>query len=120
MSLIVWDCSRGTIKKASRRDLYEVIYMLTSLIPTGRVVSYKNIATILGLNPRIIGIAMRKNKNPIITPCHRVVGSKGDLRGYSLGGVKMKKKILEIEGVVFRNNRVDYRFFIDLAKLLEL
>lgn len=41
---------------------------------------------------------MANNKNPIaiIIPCHRVIGTKGDLTGYA-GGIKLKKYLLDLE-----------------------
>ncbi len=35
---------------------------------------------------------------PIMIPCHRVIGSNGNLTGYS-GGLTRKLKLLELEGV---------------------
>lgn len=119
MTLLVWDVKNNVIRKASRKELFEAIYMLVSTIPVGRVVSYKDIARVLNVNPRTIGYAMKNNRKPLITPCHRVVGSRGELKGYSRGGVIIKKKLLELEGVVIENYRVDYKYFIDLSKLLD-
>ena len=45
---------------------------------------------------RAVGMANNKNPLPIIIPCHRVVGSKGDLVGYALG-LELKEMLLEIE-----------------------
>jgi methylated-DNA-[protein]-cysteine S-methyltransferase len=41
---------------------------------------------------------MANNRNPvsIIVPCHRVIGSNGDLVGYG-GGLPVKKYLLELE-----------------------
>lgn len=66
-------------------------------IPYGKVVSYKDVALMLGRNTgfRAIGMACNKNNIPIIIPCHRVVGVNG-LGGYS-AGIEIKKKLLEIE-----------------------
>ena len=39
-----------------------------------------------------------ENNHLLIIPCHRVVRSDGSLGGFSgLGGVKLKKKLLELE-----------------------
>ncbi len=113
MVLIVWEPDRNIIRKATAGDLFEAAYILAQLIPIGKVVSYKQIADLLGTSPRIIGLAMKNNTKPIIIPCHRVVGSNGDLKGYSMGGVKVKEKLLRIEGVTFKNNRVTKNCFVD-------
>ncbi len=70
-------------------------------IPFGEVRSYKEIALNAG-NPRAyraVGTANAKNTLPIFIPCHRVVGSNGCLGGYG-GGLKIKKYLLKMEGLI--------------------
>lgn len=51
---------------------------------------------------RAIGAAMAANPIPLIVPCHRVVGSKGQLVGFSAeGGVTIKRYLLAMEGIAF-------------------
>lgn len=67
-------------------------------IPYGTTKSYKEIAEAIG-NPkasRAIGNANNKNKIAILIPCHRVVGSNGDLVGYA-GGLGIKEILLNKE-----------------------
>jgi methylated-DNA-[protein]-cysteine S-methyltransferase len=45
-----------------------------------------------------IGGAVGHNPIPIIIPCHRVIGSNGNLTGYG-GGIDLKIKLLAHEGV---------------------
>jgi methylated-DNA-[protein]-cysteine S-methyltransferase len=45
-----------------------------------------------------VGSANNRNPLPIVVPCHRVVGSDGDLVGYAYG-LKLKRFLLELEGV---------------------
>jgi O-6-methylguanine DNA methyltransferase len=69
-------------------------------IPFGEVRSYGEIAAGIG-NPnavRAVGTACGRNKCPIVIPCHRVVAKSG-IGGYEFG-VKVKRKLLELEGVV--------------------
>lgn len=69
-------------------------------IPYGHTSSYGDIAKRIG-NPkaaRAVGLANNKNTIPIFIPCHRVVGSKGNLTGYR-GGLDIKKKLLDIENI---------------------
>jgi methylated-DNA-[protein]-cysteine S-methyltransferase len=47
---------------------------------------------------RAVGLANSLNPIAILVPCHRVIGSDGELRGYA-GGVERKQQLLEIEGV---------------------
>ena len=46
---------------------------------------------------RAVGTVMNRNRIPIVLPCHRVVGSSGDLTGYA-GGLDVKQALLELEG----------------------
>lgn len=67
-------------------------------IPYGKTCSYKQIAENIG-NPkacRAVGMANNKNKIMIVVPCHRVIGSNGDLVGYA-GGLNIKKFLLDLE-----------------------
>lgn len=88
---------------------FEKVYIATSFIPKGKVSTYKKVAKLAGVaTPRVVGFALRLNKDTNKIPCHRVVGIKGDLTGYGMGGIKIKRKILEQEGVVFKKDgRVD-------------
>lgn len=119
LTLLFWDTRKNIVRKASKRELFEAIYILTQLIPIGRVTTYKNIASILKTNPRLVGQAMKNNKKPIIIPCHRVIGSSGNLRNYSIGGVFVKKKLLFLEDIILNNNKVPRRYFIDLNEILD-
>lgn len=67
-------------------------------IPYGSTTSYKEIAARLG-NPqamRAVGTANGRNPIPVIIPCHRVIGSNGQLTGFG-GGIPTKRALLELE-----------------------
>ena len=61
--------------------------------------TYKDIAKVSGnINAtRAVGTANSSNPLPIIIPCHRVIASSGYIGGYAYG-LKMKKKLLKLEG----------------------
>jgi O-6-methylguanine DNA methyltransferase len=63
--------------------------------------TYKQVATIVGTTPRVVGFAMAGNKDTRKVPCHRVIDSRGKLRGYGFGGIKIKKQLLQEEKVKF-------------------
>jgi methylated-DNA-[protein]-cysteine S-methyltransferase len=69
-------------------------------IPRGWVSTYKRIANKIGIpkGSRVVGNALSKNPFPIIIPCHRAIRTNGDLGGFQ-GGIKMKRKLLELEGI---------------------
>ena len=67
-------------------------------IPYGSIISYSDLARMVG-NPkaaRAVGGAVNKNKIPIIIPCHRVIGADGKLVGYE-GGLWRKRQLLDFE-----------------------
>ena len=67
-------------------------------IKYGSTKTYGDIAKILQTSPRYVGNVCGQNNHLLIIPCHRVVRSDGSLGGFSgLGGVKLKKKLLELE-----------------------
>ena len=94
---------------------FEKIYKLVSLVPKGKVLTYKKIAEIAGIKDiRVVGFALNKNKNPKKIPCHRVIRSDGKLaEGYVFGGQRMQKKKLVEEGISFLDGET-----IDLKKCL--
>ena len=71
-------------------------------IPRGWVSTYGRIAGSLGVpaGARAVGRALARNPFPIIIPCHRAIRSNGGLGGYQ-GGLKMKRALLELEGIEF-------------------
>lgn len=67
-------------------------------IPYGETRSYKEIAEAIG-SPRAVravGGANGRNPLPIVIPCHRVIGSSGQLTGFG-GGLDTKRYLLDLE-----------------------
>ncbi len=68
-------------------------------VPYGETTTYGALAAKVG-HPRAaraVGTVMNRNRIPIVLPCHRVVGSTGNLTGYA-GGLDRKVTLLELEG----------------------
>jgi methylated-DNA-[protein]-cysteine S-methyltransferase len=67
-------------------------------IPYGETTSYGDIASRIGRPKavRAVGAASGRNPIPIIVPCHRVIGSSGDLTGFG-GGLGAKRALLRLE-----------------------
>jgi O-6-methylguanine DNA methyltransferase len=67
-------------------------------IPFGVTTSYERIATRVGRPgaARAVGRANGDNRIAIIVPCHRVIGSDGNLTGYG-GGMQRKRRLLNLE-----------------------
>jgi methylated-DNA-[protein]-cysteine S-methyltransferase len=77
------------------------VWLAVRDIPYGETRSYGQIARQVG-SPgaaRAVGQAMAANPLPIIVPCHRVIGSDGNLRGFG-GGLDLKHRLLEMEGAL--------------------
>lgn len=68
-------------------------------IPAGETRSYAWLAAEAGspMAVRAAGQAMARNRIALIIPCHRVIASDGDLRGYGAGGLKVKAELLNME-----------------------
>ncbi|MGB9827106.1 MAG: MGMT family protein [Thermosphaera sp.] len=108
------------IRQAGFNDICEAVFILTNLIPVGKISSYSEIGRLLGVHPRLVAKCLMKNENPITTPCHRVVYNDGRVGGYSFGGGKVKAKILQIEGVLQSDEfRVPKNAFFSLEELIK-
>lgn len=71
-------------------------------IPYGQTESYGDLARRVGLPTRAsraVGAANGQNPLPIVLPCHRVIGSTGQLTGYG-GGLDNKRLLLQLEARV--------------------
>ena len=78
-------------------------------IPRGETRSYGELARMpggRGTAARAAGQAMRRNRLPIIIPCHRVISARGHLHGFSGScdqagpALAVKRTLLQIEGAL--------------------
>jgi len=79
-------------------DFQRAVWDALRQIPYGATVSYSDIAHRIG-RPRAlraVGQALARNPVPIIVPCHRVVGSAGQLVGFG-GGLPLKERLIALE-----------------------
>lgn len=74
------------------------VYSALLKIPYGKTATYKELAVMIGQPnaARAVGGALNKNPLLIFVPCHRVIGSNGNLTGFA-GGVDKKRFLLELE-----------------------
>ena len=69
-------------------------------IKKGKVKTYGEIAKKLKISPRYVGRVCGKNNHLLVVPCHRIIRSDKTLGGFSSpGGIKLKRKLLEFEGI---------------------
>jgi methylated-DNA-[protein]-cysteine S-methyltransferase len=103
---------RISIKYCDRDVLYpfqKTVLRFERMVPYGRVTTYGWLAKKINRAhaARAVGTALARNPFPIIIPCHRTIRSNGSLGGFS-GGLRLKRRLLEMEGVGFdRRGRVE-------------
>jgi methylated-DNA-[protein]-cysteine S-methyltransferase len=92
LSSVALDVTR--VERFDRRVLE-----LARQIPAGETRTYGELARELGEpDARRVGVALARNRFPIIVPCHRVVAADGRLGGFSApDGVATKRRLLAIE-----------------------
>jgi len=83
-------------------DYRESVFRIVRMIPRGRVMTYGQIAEILGegYTPRTVGFVMHSSNDQ--TPWHRVINAQGgcSTRGLVLPHDK-QQRMLEAEGITF-------------------
>ena len=79
-------------------DFQKSVWRQLKKIPYGTTASYAEVAVAIGKPTacRAVGAANGQNPISIIVPCHRVIGSDGNLTGYG-GGLWRKKWLLKHE-----------------------
>ena len=90
------------------KSFREKVYDIARKIPRGKVLTYSDIARLMG-KPRAVravGHALGQNPHLVVMPCHRVVRSDGSIGGYA-GGLKKKIALLKKEGVDVAKGKVD-------------
>lgn len=90
----------------------KVLKFLTT-IPKGKVVTYGQIALFLNNKKlaRAVGNILHNNIDKDKYPCYKVVNSQGKLsKNYAFGGIQKQKELLENDGIIV----IDYK--VDLSK----
>ncbi|MGO9244764.1 MAG: methylated-DNA--[protein]-cysteine S-methyltransferase [Verrucomicrobiia bacterium] len=87
------DLSTGTTFQQS-------VWRALRTIPRGETRSYGWVAQQIGKprSSRAVGVACGANPIPVVVPCHRVIAGDGSIGGFG-GGLPMKQRLLQIEGV---------------------
>ncbi len=84
-------------------SFFDQVYQLVKQVPSGKVVTYGQIAKKLGTrDARKVGWALHSNKEENRVPCHRVVNNAGRLApNFAFDGPEEQRRRLEAEGVEF-------------------
>ena len=99
-------CNNISLNTAAMK---EKVYAFVKNIPRGKVATYGQIALHLGNRnfARVVGNILHNNPDPEHIPCLRVVNAQGKLaRSYAFGGFETQRRLLESEGVVFKNEQI--------------
>ena len=74
------------------------VWSILQTIPYGETTTYGDIGKQIAqkFSAQAVGGAVGHNPISIIVPCHRVIGSNGQLTGYA-GGIERKKYMLDLE-----------------------
>ena len=79
------------------------VWKFLKTIKKGETITYSEVAKAINKPKAVRAVANAIGKNPYAPkiPCHRVIRSDGSLGGYSgPGGIKTKKKLLKLEGIL--------------------
>ncbi len=92
------------MKYQKREGLFEEVYKIVRTIPKGKIVTYGQIAQVLGTkDARKIGWALHANRDENC-PCHRVVNKEGRLApNFAFDGEAEQRRRLKAEKVEFVN-----------------
>jgi methylated-DNA-protein-cysteine methyltransferase-like protein len=90
-------------------SIYKKIYDTICQIPHGKVVTYGQIASIVGnCTARMVGYALAATPEDIEIPWHRVINSQGKISLKTFED--LQRKLLESEGIVFdKSDKVSLR-----------
>lgn len=102
-------CRKERLYLMNRTTFLQDVYSVVAAIPEGCVVTYGQIASLVGRSQcsRMVGQAMHNVPEELHLPCHRVVNSRGRL----VPGWTEQRVLLENEGVRFKTNG-----FVDMKK----
>ena len=89
----------------------KMVWEIMLKIPFGQTMTYGQIATQIArqkglkqMSAQAVGGAVGHNSISLIIPCHRVIGSKGQLTGYA-GGLDKKTKLLQLEKIKIKASK---------------
>jgi len=79
-------------------DFQNQVWQALLSIPFGETRTYSEIALQIGKPAAVRAVGAANGRNPIsiIAPCHRVIGSNGNLTGFA-GGLEAKAHLLALE-----------------------
>lgn len=81
-------------------DFQQRVWQALLAVPYGTTLSYAALTAKVAEPTAIRAVASANGANAfsIIVPCHRIIGSSGEMTGYA-GGLEVKRRLLGLEGV---------------------
>jgi len=102
------------VGKADDLNWHQSVWKVVSEIPSGHVLTYGEVARLSGMPraARRVSRAMRRAPRGIELPWHRVINAQGKISfPEDSNGWKQQKDLLEVEGVVFLNGKINLDVF---------
>ena len=107
--------TQGTFAKTSDFDNWvKAVWHVVNGIPRGHVLTYGEVARLAGMSraARRVSQAMRRAPRGMNLPWHRVINAQGKISiPEDSPGHQRQKELLELEGVVFLNGKIDLQRF---------
>jgi methylated-DNA-protein-cysteine methyltransferase-like protein len=103
-----------SVGKTADGNWHQNVWKVVSEIPSGHVLTYGEVARLAGMPraARRVSQALRRAPRGIKLPWHRVINSQGKISFPEDSSAWQKQKdLLEDEGVVFLNGKVDLEHF---------
>lgn len=106
---------QGPFTKTSDFDNWvKAVWQVVAGIPRGHVLTYGEVARLAGMSraARRVSMAMRRAPRGMQLPWHRVINAQGKISfPPDSSGYQRQKELLEQEGVVFLNGKIDLERF---------
>ena len=106
--------SDNQLGKTADKNWYQSVWKVVSEIPPGHVLTYGEVARLAGMPraARRVSQALRRAPRGVKVPWHRVINSQGKISFPEDSSAWLKQKdMLEDEGVIFLNGKVDLEHF---------
>jgi len=101
---------RSKIVKNGDTNWHQSVWKVVSEIPSGHVLTYGEVARLAGIPSaaRRVSQALRRAPRSMNLPWHRVINAQGKISfPQDSSGWHRQKNLLEVEGLVFLNGKVD-------------
>ena len=106
--------SENEIGKTTDENWYQNVWKVVSEIPSGHVLTYGEVARLSGMPraARRVSQALRRAPSGVKLPWHRVINAQGKISFPANSSAWHKQKdMLEKEGIVFLNGKIDLEHF---------